>query len=147
MTGRTRIPPPPPEDQGALFDLVPAAAVEASPAAPEPQLTPGQRRIARQAAALAAGRHPLSLTVVDGLGLHAEAAPADDKAAPGRRCGSCRFRVLAGGHARDFPKCRYPDPDTWPGRGGWPRETSGGATDVRAWWPACPQHEPVGGGT
>lgn len=138
MTGRTRVPPPPSEDQGALFDV---ASVEASPVAAEPQLTDGQKRIKRQAAALAAGRHPLSLTSAPGLRLHAEAAPYDDKAAPGRRCGTCRFRVQVGGHARDFPKCRYPDPDAWPGRGGWLRETSGGATDVRSWWPACPQHQ------
>lgn len=140
MTGRTRIPPPPPEDQGALFDVAP---VEASPAAAEPQLTDGQKRIKRQAAALAVGWHPLSLTTAPNLRLHVEAAPARDKDAPGRRCGTCRFRVMVGGHARAYPKCRFPDPD---GRRGL-RESGGLGSDVRAWWPACPQHEPDGRST
>lgn len=146
--GRTRTPADQVAGQGSLFD-VEAPAGSAPPAggiAPEPlpadPKTRGQIRLKRQGEALAAGWHPLSLTSAPGLRLHADAAPAGDRAAPGLRCGTCRMRVLQSGHARAFPKCLYPDPDVRP-RGGWPRDTNGDGTDVRAWWPACPGYQPV----
>lgn len=106
------------------------------PPAPE-QLSADQKRIRRQAEALAAGVHPLALALPTGrtLGVHAQAAPADDRQAAGRRCGGCLWRTLVGGHARDYPKC---------GRPGAPR-SGGTATDVRAWWPACTEHIPITG--
>ncbi len=140
---RRQLPGPDPE-QGDLFD------VDALRPAPQPlpdgapSRTRGQIRIERQGQALAAGWHPLALTSAYRLRLHPDAAPADDRTAPGRRCGTCRFRVLTSGHARSYPKCRYPDPDTWPGGDGWPRETDGDGTDVRSWWPACTDHQTAG---
>lgn len=106
----------------ALFD------VDTPPApAPEPKESQGVRRTKRQAADLAAGRHPLT-----GFGLHAEAAPHDDRSAEGRRCGDCGHRELVGRHGnRTYPKCTV---------GGGARMTHGEASDVRAWWPACREH-------
>jgi hypothetical protein len=93
---------------------------------------------------LARGRHPLETIVRRPLLLHAEAAPAGDRGAAGRRCGDCRFRALAAGHDRSYPKCVLPGP------GGTPpaRATSSEASDVRAWWPACSDHQwrPLGEG-
>lgn len=81
---------------------------------PPPRLSPDRRRTARQRDAIAAGVHPLT-----GLPLNPAAGT----------CGSCAHRYL-----RD----RYPKCDA--NNGGY--ETRGPATDVRAWWPACPLHQP-----
>lgn len=115
----------------ALFD----APTPPNPSPAGVTLTAGRRLTIRQARLLAAGRHPLG----DGLRLHPGAAPHDDRAAPGRRCGNCRFRRPVGGpHDGRYPKCIY-GPSTGPGA--YPRVTFGPATDVRAWWPACTDHE------
>lgn len=110
-------------DTAALFDWL---------TTPQPPgLSADQRRTHRQTARLAHGVHPL------GIALHPYAAPADDRTAPGRRCGSCAFRRLRPDKSRRYPKCTYtPDGGTT-----YPRITNGAATDVRRWWPACTDHE------
>lgn len=102
------------------------------PDAPKPEPlkeSPTVRRTWRQAAMLAAGIHPLSAVLSLKLRLHAEAAPYGDHRALGRRCGNCAFRQK---NAWGYPKCVF-------GRG--IRASHGAATDCRAWWPACPNHE------
>ena len=117
--------------QDALFDMEPV-----TPPAPE-TASATVRRTRRQAALLATGRHPLSSPMGISLWLHEEAAPADDRDAPGRRCGNCRFREVLGHHSRSYPKCLLPGPVT-----GTPlRVSHSEASDVRAWWPACRSHE------
>lgn len=118
--------------QSALFDME-----SAPPPEPEPPKSAGVRRTERQAALLAAGRHPLSSPLGVSLYLHPEAAPADDRDAPGRRCGNCAFRLLIGHHSRSYPKCAYPNGEPGP----WPRASHGEATDIRAWWSACLHHQ------
>ena len=127
------------EVQGALFDAGPPAI----PAGPQPKESATVRRTRRQAALLAAGRHPLSSPMGVSLFLHAEAAPADDRTAPGRRCGNCRFRQILGHHSRSYAKCMAPglmSAESYEQHGP-PRVSHGEATDVRAWWPGCADHE------
>lgn len=114
----------------ALFDLDPADV-----RAPDPgeDLSPDRRRTIRQAEALTRGVHPLALAVGWRIRLHPDAAPADDRKAPGLRCGGCRLREVIGHHSRSYPKCTHGD-----GR----RISHGAATDVRGWWPACTDYEP-----
>lgn len=123
--------PFPPQPDG-LFDVDPARVVPAAP-----KLSPDARRLARQAEELAAGYHPVTK-----LKLHEEAAPADDRDAPGRRCGSCRFRVRLGYRRKSYPKCLNPG-----GMGadeidvlGPPYVSHGAGTDVPKWWPGCRDH-------
>lgn len=107
----------------ALFDLeLPPAT---TPAEREPA---GRRRIRRQAALLARGRHPLA-AMFGPLFLHPEAAPVDDRKADGLRCRTCVFRQHNGW---GYPKCEY---------GNGARASHGEATDVRAWWPACTEYQ------
>lgn len=107
--------------------------------------SPGVRRTRRQLGLLARGLHPLSSPLGRPLPLHVEAAPHDDRSAPGRRCGNCRFRRVIGHRAGSYPKC------VRPGDGqsaesydldGPPRVSHGEATDCRGWWSACRDHEP-----
>jgi hypothetical protein len=49
-----------------------------------------------------------------------------------RTCGNCRFRELLDYHGRAYPKCTVD---------GELRIAHSTATDVRAWWPACIDHE------
>lgn len=102
-----------------LFDMPPTAPPEAV------KLSADRRRTIRQTQLLAAGWHPL------GRRLHADAAPADDRQAPGRRCGNCFHRTPAGG--RHYPKCMLNPSDV----------TNGPATDCRGWWPGCAAHTPA----
>ncbi|GAA0374818.1 hypothetical protein GCM10009530_26680 [Microbispora corallina] len=113
-------------DDLALFDVDQPALPPPAPAESE-----GVKRSRRQAAMLAAGLHPLSAVLSSPLRLHAEAGPADDRTADGRRCGNCQFRKLLGHHNRRYPKCIYGDG----------RISHGEATDVRKWWPGCMNHE------
>lgn len=104
----------------ALFDLVPAPI-----AAPEPadRLSADQRRTMRQRAGVDAGRHPLN------------GAPL--LIGPSLTCGTCRWRELLSHNSRSYPKC------TWRASGAQssaPLVTHGAASDVRAWWPACPHY-------
>jgi hypothetical protein len=122
------------DHQDVLFDVTPT----------RPPLDPGlsadRKRTIRQAAALAAGRHPLQPVAGRSLPLHTEAAPHDDRTAPGRRCGDCKYRVPLRHHERTHVKCLYgmtgSDVRTAP------RASNSAASDVRAWWPACADHQP-----
>ena len=119
-----------------LFHAEPVAAPE-----PAPKLSDDQRRALRQLNALRAGTHPLGMypKILPGhLPLHPDAAPADDRKAPGLRCGTCLFRELLGHHGRKHPKCLFGNTE-----GRWSRVTHGAATDVRAWWPACRDYQPA----
>jgi hypothetical protein len=113
-------------DGPGLFELPSWAAVE-----PEPKVSADRRRTLRQAATLARGYHPL------GPKLHAQAAPADDRRAPGRRCGNCWYHTPdgVGGVAGTYPKCWFGGDER-----GAPRASRGPGTDCRAWWPACVDH-------
>ncbi|MEV4320970.1 hypothetical protein AB0J37_01925 [Microbispora rosea] len=108
----------------ALFDVdVPP------PAELAPKESEGVRRTKRQAALLAAGRHPLTVVLTRPLRLHSEAAPYDNRQAPGRRCGNCTFRRTNGW---GYPKCAFGDGA---------RASHSTATDVRAFWSACTDHQ------
>lgn len=121
-----------------LFD----AGVPVPP--PEREKTsPEVRRRERQAACLANGLHPLTAALGWPVRLHADAAPADDRAARrGLRCGGCRFREVIRYHSRSYPKCLH----GWDGDGyvfdRAPRVSNGAGTDIRGWWPACGSYEP-----
>lgn len=122
--------------QETLFDVAPVPAVHT----PEESAT--VRRTKRQAALLASRRHPLSSPLGVTLWLHAEAAPADDREAPGRRCGNCRWRQAWHGGNRSYAKCFAPglvSAETYE-RCGPPRASHGEATDIRSWWPGCTDH-------
>ncbi len=112
---------------------------------PEPSRFPAprkesadRRRTRRQQEGIAYGAHPLTVALTGPLGIHPDAESS------GRKCGNCRFRELIGHHTRSYPKCTvdrgpfsrtraYPDAP--------PRYSAGSGTDVRQWWPACPDHE------
>lgn len=136
---RTRHGPLTAFDQPALFDMTP---VERQPV---PRLSPQRRRTIRQTEAIGRGRHPLALADVGAyhLRLHPDAAPADPRDAPGRRCGNCLWRqVVSTGSRKNWPKCLYPGTASaaeWEDAP--PRVTRGPATDVRAWWPGCTDHD------
>jgi hypothetical protein len=111
-------------------------------------LSAGQRLTLRQAADVAAGRHPLT-----GGPLHPLASRHRDADAPKSdpfTCGSCYFRNSAAYHGKSYAKCWLPGPRTGETYTvgtvtmtmGYPRVTHGPASDVRAWWPACPDHSP-----
>lgn len=135
-----------------LFDAVPAAPGSPAPAPPA-KLSSGRRLVLRQHNDIRAERNPLTRG-----GLHPEAAAVagelptleafvdganyqtPDGPAPGRRCGNCRFRGgINAGTAGTFPKCWH----GWDGVPGHapPRYSHGPATDVRAFWPGCRDHE------
>ena len=114
-----------------LFDL---PQVKQPPELTE-TLSPDQKRTRRQRDLLDVGYHPLTLVMSRPLRLHADAAPADDPRAEGLRCGGCRFRELRNYGVRSWPKCTI---------GG--RESHGGGTDCRAWWPACVDFQPKADG-
>lgn len=104
---------------------------------PRPAVSREVRRRERQAECLAHGLHPLTAAVRFPIGLHPEAAPADDRTATGRRCSTCVYRELLRYHNRTYPKC-VADQDAE--ADGLSRVTHGAGTDVRAWWPACALH-------
>lgn len=108
-------------------DLVPVVV-------PEPESVEGlsadRRRTLRQRADVERGRHPLT-----GGRLTAD---------PDARCGNCRFRELIHHHNRTYPKCWW-TPPSWSAddyaHNRPPRHSNGAASDVRAWWPGCIDHE------
>ena len=108
-----------------LFTIDPLS-MPIAPARAGEQLSAGRRRTLRQRADLEAGRHPL--------------AGGPLAVGPSLTCGDCRFREVLPYHARSYPKCQWrppgAGPSSWP-----PRVSHGSATDVRAWWPACPDYE------
>lgn len=118
-----------------LFDLGSAA-----PGPRIPGLSADRRRTQRQAAHLACGLHPLTAALGYPIRLHPDAAPADDRAAPGRRCGNCWYRHVLDHHDRTYPKCVYTRQDARDFARQPERITHGAGTDVRAWWPACRDH-------
>jgi hypothetical protein len=113
-------------DEAALFDGYD------EPVAPQ-GTTAGERRRQKQAAAVAAGYHPLHL-VIAGIKLHPDAptdVPAGTRTEP-FTCGTCPHRVMVHGGNRTYPKCDLPG-----------RATHGDATDVKTSWPACTDYEPM----
>jgi hypothetical protein len=92
------------------------------------QVSAGRRRTLRQRAAVAAGVHPLAL-LFPGIRVNSD---------PARRCGNCVHRQRFRHRNRAYPKCTVGGITDGPGG----RMSHGSATDVRAWWPGCEQHEP-----
>lgn len=110
-------------------DYEPEVAV--LPPSADPSLSADRRRTLRQAEAIADGRHPLT-----GGPLHSLASRHRDAAAPKSdpfTCGSCYFRASLAYHNRAYPKCLANDGA---------RISHGAGSDVRAWWPACPDYTP-----
>jgi hypothetical protein len=79
----------------ALFDL-PADATVIPDLAEARHLSADKRRTKHQLALLTARHHPF------GRPLHADAPPADDRTAPGPRCGTCRHLISVGHHNRTY---------------------------------------------
>jgi hypothetical protein len=122
----------PGDEQLALFGDHSRIIIEAK------KETADRRRTAQQYARITAGIHPFSGLIAGRyLRLHPEAAPDDDTKAPGRRCGNCRFRTVFGHRNRSYGKCTYPT-----GAPNAPRVTHSAASDCRAWWPGCVDHQP-----
>lgn len=83
-----------------------------APVPPRP-LSADRRRTLRQKADVERGVHPLTKEPTrPDLGT----------------CGDCAFRTMVHGGNKTFPKCFRPGV----------ANTHSAATDVRAWWPACP---------
>jgi hypothetical protein len=103
----------------SLFDGTPALPVERI-VDPYAGLSADARRTGKQRQAVALGMHPLTKTKTrPDLGT----------------CGSCALRSLG-----RFPKCTLGA--DLPNRKAGPYMTRGAATDCRAWWPACDNHQP-----
>lgn len=104
-------------------------------------LSAGQRLTRRQQEQVTAGVHPLT-----GGPLHPLASRHRDRDAPATdpfTCGSCWHRTLMGYHGKRYAKCvQGAESDTESTMGRLPRVTHGPASDVRAWWPACPEYVP-----
>jgi hypothetical protein len=100
------------------------------PAADPTEGMSAQRKLThRQAARLAQGLHPLSITNGH-IGLHPDAAPAATRTTDGLRCRTCTHLVHEGPHS--YIKCGF---------GNGVRISHGPATDVRLYWPACVDYE------
>lgn len=84
------------------------------------KLSADRLRTLRQKADVSNGVHPLTRRSIN-----------PDAA---RTCGSCRFRELLHGGSRSYPKCTFGDSRM-------PRATHSAASDVRAWWPGCGDHQ------
>jgi len=110
-------------------DLVPLVVPSAEPGE---KLSAGRRLTLRQRADIERGRHPLTRSRL-----------SEDPAA---RCGNCRFREVLGWHNRSYPKCTWDTPaqDAANLENAYyapPYVSHSAATDVRAWWPGCADHE------
>jgi len=101
---------------------------------PKEELTRGERRKRLVDTRIATGIHPLGRPVM----LHPEASRDPENRATGPRCGDCVFRQLVHYHDRAWPKCWYPDIESYPH----PRDTNCESSDIRAWWPACRDFRP-----
>ena len=101
----------------------------------EPEVSADRRRTLRQAGLIAIGRHPLTGGV-----LHELASRHRDATSPKSdpfTCGSCWFRKVVKYHGKPYPKCYFGATTERA-----PRVSNSAATDVRAWWPACPEYSP-----
>lgn len=100
-------------------------------------LSAGRRLTLRQAEMIEDGIHPLTRGRLHNLASRARDAEAP-KADP-FTCGSCWFREVVKYHDRSYAKCYFgvTNEDRRA-----PRVSNGPATDVRAWWPACPDYSP-----
>ena len=132
-----------PQGEMMLFD-----GYDSLPADPSaPALSADRRRTQKQAAQIAAGTHPL-LAVAYGshqasrLHEHAlrTATPTDPRGLP-FTCGTCSFRKLVSWHRSTYPKCVWSRGNGLASLNESPRVSHGTATDVRGWWPACPDYE------
>jgi hypothetical protein len=93
------------------------------------------KRTRRQRFLLDLGYHPLAPVVrYRVLRTRVDAPPPGDRKAPGPRCGSCKW---LGPLYEGAPGKRC-----WINNG--ERVTSGSATEVRAWWPACEEFTQAG---
>ncbi|MGH8879771.1 MAG: hypothetical protein ACRD0P_20885 [Stackebrandtia sp.] len=101
-------------------DMTAAPVVERGPVLP-----PDQCRTAAALTRMEAGYHALSW-LAWGLRLHPEAAPVDDREAPGRRCGNCDRRETWMSDRR-AAKCAL-------------RWTHSTTSQCQAWWPGCTDH-------
>lgn len=130
-------------DELSLFDAAPFV-VEPPQLEPVEELSADRKRTLRQLDTLAKGVHPLAAVAGRHLKLHSEAAPHDDRNAPGRRCGSCwYFKLIYTNGNKRWPKCLFgaENPtDTNPYHGAPPRVSRSSASDVRRWWPGCTDH-------
>lgn len=143
--------------------LFPDDGLRVAPSHSDEDLTYGERQRRRQGALIANGYHPLAGPLRNRMRLHPDADRAQTREDPqsGPTCGSCAFRQLVGGHAKDFPKCLfgefhtkvtddmrrqfpilYGSAQAGATRTHQPRVSHADATDVRAWWPACTDHQP-----
>lgn len=114
---------------------------EPPPTEPEPELSAGQRLTLRQANDIAEGRHPLTRGRLHSLASrHRDAsAPKDDPFT----CGSCYFRQVVKYRGKSYPKCVFdPRRDADDTLDMYARISHSTASDVRAWWPACPDYSP-----
>lgn len=99
----------------------------------DPALSAGRRLTLRQAADILAERHPLTRGP-----LHPDAdrgATRDDGPKRPFTCGTCVHRELFLWHNTTYPKCVAHNRAYM---------THCQTTDVRAWWPACPQYQAEG---
>ncbi len=98
----------------------------------DPDLSADRRLTLRQQARVRRGEHPLTHGP-----LHTQAlrtASREDARGLPLTCGTCVFRESFQWHNRTYPKCVSHD------RAFVKHST---ATDVRAWWPACPAYLPT----
>lgn len=107
----------------------------------DPKLSAGQRLTLRQAENIAVGIHPLTRGR-----LHSLASRERDASAPKNdpfTCGSCYFRTTLPYHNRTYTKCLFdPRRSADDNLDRYQFVSHGPATDVRAWWPACPNYSP-----
>ena len=111
------------EEEPGLF-VVPDQAYLAPPS--DEPLSRSERRHRLIATRIASSVHPLG----KGIPLHADAAR--DRDGDGLRCGSCRWREALSRRGKTYPKCTIYNGI---------RATGCESSDVRAWWPACSDHE------
>lgn len=100
----------------------------------DPDLSADRRLTLRQQGFIRVGVHPLTRTQMHRQA--SRAATRDDATGLPLTCGTCVFRETFQWHNRTYPKCVSYD------RMFVKHST---ATDVRAWWPACPNYLPKDG--
>ena len=107
------------------------------PALDEPEkLSADRRRTLRQASLVAAGVHPLTGNAIHPYASR-DAAPGGGLRKP-LTCGGCAH---LDGNGWGYLKCYLPGPNGKP----IPALMSHGpASDIRRWWPACPDYMPGG---